>query len=129
MSSSAASLDCPVPVERREWKRSSVYQEAFCQFKNRANEEVFLTGHVVNISRGGLRILSSQRLEPGTAFRLGIADGTDGLFTLLLSRVVHAGPAPGRKWLVGCTFTPKLREDILAWIEKIGSTPSLTQHQ
>ncbi len=121
MSPCVAPLQSPVAMERRQWKRTSVSQEAFCQFKNGSNEEAFLTGEVVNVSRGGMGILSSQRIEPGTAFRIGIADGTDGPFTLLSSRVVRVAPAPGQKWFVGCAFTPKLREDILAWIERLGA--------
>ena len=121
MSACLVPLPIPVSVERRQWKRTSVSQEAFCQFKNGNNEEAFLTGEVVDISRGGCRILSGQRIEPGTAFRIGIAEGTDGPFTLLSSRVVHVAPGPAQKWYVGCTFTPKLREDILAWIEGLGA--------
>jgi hypothetical protein len=116
-------------VERRQWKRSAVYQEIFCQFKNPINEEVLISGYVVNISRGGLRILASQRIEPDTVIRVGIADEIDGLFTLLSSRVVYVNEGPSRKWLLGCTFTPKLREDILAWIEKIGGASSPTRLQ
>lgn len=125
----APPLESLTGLERRQWKRSSIFQETFCQFKNQSNEEIFVSGHVVNISRGGLKILSSQRIEPGTAFRIGIADGNDGLFTLLSSRAVYVDEAPGHKWYMGCTFTPKLREDILAWIEKIGGTPSNGKHQ
>src|SRR5260370_1450782 len=81
---------------------------------------IIVAGQVVNISRGGLRILSCQRTEPGTAFRIGIADGNDGLFTLLMARVVYIASAPGGQWFVGCTFTPKLREEILVWMQSIG---------
>src|SRR5262245_13723764 len=90
-----------VGLERRQWRRTDIYQEAFCQFKNQSNEEVFLSGHVVNISRGGLKILSSQRIEPGTTFRIGIVEGNDGLFTLLASRAVYVVEAPDHKWYVG----------------------------
>jgi len=118
----AQSLSTPVTVERRQWKRSPICHEAFCQFKNQGNEEVFLSGHVVDISRGGMKFVASQRMQPGTVFRIGIADGDDGLFTLLSSRVIYVDERPGPKYFVGCTFTPMLREDILAWIERIGGS-------
>jgi hypothetical protein len=59
-------------------------------------------------------------MEPGTIFRIGVADGDDGLFTLLIARVVYIVPAADGQWFVGCTFTPMLREEILAWMQRIG---------
>jgi hypothetical protein len=129
MSALVSPLESRIRLDRREWKRTAIYQEAFCQFKNQSNEEVFVSGHVVNISRGGLKMLSSQRIEPGTAFRIGIADGNDGLFTLLSSRVIYVDEAPDHKWFLGCTFTPKLRQDILLWVERIGSASSDNEQQ
>jgi PilZ domain len=119
-SSYPVSLEAPPSLERRVWKRTRTCLEVFCQSKTGDNDEVFVSGQLVNISRGGLRILSSQRMEPGTAFRIGIADGNDGLFTLLMARVLYIAPAPSGQWSVGCTFTPKLREEILAWMQSIG---------
>ncbi len=68
-----------------------------------------------------MKILSSQRIEPGTAIRIGIAEGIDGPFTLLSSRVVYVKEAISSKWFVGCVFTPRLREGILKWIEQISA--------
>ena len=113
-------LEAPPWAERRTWQRTPTCLEVFCQYKNEANEEVFGSGQVVNISRGGFRILACQRMEPGTAFRIGIVDGDDGLFTLLMAQAIYVAAASDDKWAVGCTFTPKLREEILAWLEKIG---------
>jgi c-di-GMP-binding flagellar brake protein YcgR len=117
---------CPLPsatpelLERRRWQRSSICLEAFCQYKNPGNEEVFSSGQIVDVSLGGCRLMTSQRMEPATVFRIGVADGEDGLFTLLMARVVHISPRSDGKWAVGCTFTPKLREEILTWMEGIG---------
>jgi len=119
-SSGLVSLKAPPPLERRTWKRTRTCLEVFCQYKTQANDEVLLAGQVMDVSRGGLRILSGQRIEPGTDFRIAIADGDDGLFTLLLARVVYVAPAPGNHWFMGCTFTPKLREEILTWMQNIG---------
>src|SRR5947207_11393787 len=110
----AVSLEALSPLERRTWKRTRACLEVFCQYKTPANDEIFGTGQLVDISRGGLRILSGQRIEPGTIFRIGIADGNDGLFTLLMARVVYIVHATDGQWVVGCTFTPKLREYIFA---------------
>ena len=131
MLSAFSSLGLPVGRERRQWKRSDVNHEAFCQFKNSSNEEVFMTGRVTNISRGGMKFLASQRMEPGTHFRISIADDIEERFTLLLSQVVYVREAPGCKWFVGCEFTPILREEIFTWIEKIGgqSNGTLKAHK
>ena len=119
-SPSPVSLQVPPPLDRRTWKRTRACLEVFCQYKTQANDEVFGTGQMVDISRSGLRILSGQRMEPGTVFRMGIADGNDGLFTLLMARVVYIVPAPYGQCFVGCTFTPKLREEIFVWMQSIG---------
>jgi len=116
----AVSLEALSPLERRAWKRTRACLEVFCQYKTPANDEIFVTGQLVDISQGGLRILTGQRMEPGTTFRIGIADGDDGLFTLLMARAIYIVPAPGGQWFVGCTFTPKLREEILTWMQNIG---------
>jgi len=121
MSNSPTNLPCSGPVERRHWKRTEVNHEAFCQFKNSSNEEVFMSGRVTNVSRGGMKFITSQWLEPGMQLRVGIADEIEGRFTLLSSQVVYVCEAPGHRWFVGCIFTPKLREDIFAWIENIGA--------
>ncbi len=120
MLSPIESPEYPVGIDRRKWKRFDIDQEAFCQFKNPGNEEVFMFGRLTNVSRGGMKFLASQRMEPGTHFRIGIADDVEERFTLLLSQVVYVCEAPECKWFVGCEFTPIIREDIFAWIEKIG---------
>src|SRR5437667_255598 len=60
------------------------------------------------------------QMAAGPALLTGIADGDDGLFTLLMAQAIYVAAASDDQWAVGCTFTPKLREEILAWLEKIG---------
>jgi hypothetical protein len=123
-SPSPVSLEAPPSFERRAWTRIDTCLEVSCQYETEANDQVFGSGEVVNVSRGGLRILSGQRIEPGTVLRVAIADGENGLFTLLQARVIHTAPSSDGRWFMGCSFTPKLREEILAWMQNIGREPA-----
>lgn len=110
------SARAPVKSERRIWKRFPIYTEVWCQPKTKG-PETRLSALVLNISRGGLKLVSAQRLETGTLFRVGKADGGARSTAALSARVVHVASEEGGMWSMGCAFTPKLDEDRLQeWI-------------
>jgi hypothetical protein len=116
-----------VKSERRIWKRFPIYAEVWCQPKTKGPGEK-LSALVLNISRGGLKLVSAHKLEAGTLFRVGKVSKGDRSTAALSARVVHVSPENGNMWSMGCAFTPKLDEDRLQeWIElteKAGSTPA-----
>jgi c-di-GMP-binding flagellar brake protein YcgR len=117
----------PVKSERRIWKRFPIYTEVWCQPKTKGPEEK-LSALILNISRGGLKLVSVHKLETGTLFRIGKANSGDRSTAALSARVVHVAPEKGGMWLMGCAFTPKLDEDRLQeWIkpEKTGNGSGL----
>ncbi len=106
----------PEKNERRIWKRFPIYTEVWVQPKTKG-EGPRLPALVLNISRGGLKIVSAHRLEIGTLFRVGKSDGSSKSTGALSARVVHVAAEEGSMWSMGCTFTPKLDEDRLQdWI-------------
>jgi len=112
----SASAQIPVRTERRIWKRFPIYTEVWCQPKTKG-EEARLSALVLNISRGGLKLVSAHRLEIGTLFRVGKTTSNSRSTAALSARVVHVAQEEGGMWSMGCTFTPKLDEDRLQeWI-------------
>jgi c-di-GMP-binding flagellar brake protein YcgR len=106
----------PVKSERRIWKRFPIYTEVWCQPKTKGAEEK-LPALVLNISRGGLKLVSAHKLDAGTLFRIGKANNGNRSTAALSARVVHVAPENGNMWSMGCAFTPKLDEDRLQeWI-------------
>ena len=107
-----ALLDSAKKSERRIWKRFPIYTEVQCQ----SNEKGTLpwSALVLNISRGGLKLVSAHQLDAGTLVRVGMA-GTASLS----ARIVHVAPEEGGMWSMGCAFTPKLSEDQLRdWTQR-----------
>src|SRR6266852_6131662 len=112
----SVSTHTPMKSERRIWKRFPIYTEVWCQPKTKG-VVAKLSALVLNISRGGLKLVSVHRLESGTLFRIGKANSGDRSTSALSARVVHVAPEQGGMWSMGCAFTPKLDEDRLQdWI-------------
>jgi hypothetical protein len=111
-----SSASSPPKTERRIWKRFPIYTEVWLQPKTKG-ESPRLPALVLNISRGGLKLVSAHRLETGTLFRVGKSDGNSRSTAPLSARVVHVAQEEGGMWSMGCTFTPKLDEDRLQeWV-------------
>jgi hypothetical protein len=107
-----AVLDSAKKSERRVWKRFPIYTEVNCQTNVKGQPP--WSALVLNISRGGLKLVSAHRLEAGSLVRIGVAGGTS-----LSARVVHVAPEEGGMWSMGCAFTPKLSEDQLRdWVQR-----------
>ena len=117
MRRSPGSVSTHTPMsERRIWKRFPIYTDVWCQPKAKGEAER-VSALVLNISRGGLKLVSAHRLESGTLFRMGKAYSSEGSTSALSARVVHVAPEQGGMWTMGCAFTPKLDEDRLQdWI-------------
>jgi hypothetical protein len=113
----SVSLPTHAKSERRVWKRFPIYTEVWFQPKIKG-ESARLSALLLNISRGGLKLVSAHRLEIGTLFRVGRADGSARSTAALSARVVHVASEEGGMWSMGCTFTPKLDEERLQeWVK------------
>jgi PilZ domain len=97
----------PKKVERRIWKRFPIYAEVQCQTNEKGQTSPW-SGLVLNISRGGVKLVSAHQLEVGNLVRIAKPGSPS-----LLARVVHVAAENGGMWAMGCTFTPKLGEDQL----------------
>src|SRR5260370_42324834 len=90
----------PVKTERRIWKRFPIYTEVWCQPKTKGAEEK-LTALVLNISRGGLKLVSIHKLDAGTLFRIGTAHNCNRSTAALSARVVHVAAENGSMCSMG----------------------------
>ncbi len=116
--SRARILDTPAKKERRSWDRVPVQVVVFCQNAH-SDDELCWSARVMDISRGGMKLLSPHRFEPATVIRIGNADGAEGPSRLLQALVVRAHRSPGEKWTLGCALTKELSEaELQAWIER-----------
>src|SRR5262249_49467241 len=103
--------------ERRSWDRVPVQVEVFCQ-KAQGEDELWWSAHVMDISRGGMKLLSPHKLDSTTAIRIRKADGVEETSELIGASVVWVHPTPGEKWTLGCALTQELSEaGLLPWID------------
>jgi hypothetical protein len=66
---------------------------------------------VLNISAGGVALLSPRKLEAGTLLHLDLV-GRDGQpDRTLKARVVHQAERSDHQWVLGCTFVADLSDD------------------
>ena len=109
-------LDNPAKKERRSWNRIPVQIQVFCQ-NVQGEDELCWSARVTDICRGGVKLSSPHKFEPGTVVRIGEADGFEELSRLLHASVVRAQRSPGEQWTLGCALTKELSEaELLAWI-------------
>jgi serine/threonine protein kinase len=118
MSGKRCSLDKPAKKERRSWDRFPVQVKVFCQ-KTQGEDELCWSSRVMDISRGGMKLLSPHKFDPTTAIRIGKADRVEETSELIEASVVWAHSTPGEKWTLGCALIQELSEaELLPWIDR-----------
>jgi hypothetical protein len=111
-------MDDPPKKERRSWNRVPVQVGVFCQ-NVQGEDELCWSARVMDISRGGMRLLSPHRFDPNTTIRIGKADGPEETSEFLEALVVRAQHQTGGKWTLGCALIKELSEaELLAWIKE-----------
>ena len=66
---------------------------------------------VLNISAGGVALLSPRKLEAGTLLHLDIGGKEAQAPRTLKARVVHQAERADNQWVLGCTFVADLSDD------------------
>lgn len=114
-------MDDPPKKERRSWNRVPVEVGVFCQ-NVQGEDELCWSARVVDVSRGGMKLLSPHRFDPNTTIRIGKAEGPEESSDFLEALVVRAQHMPGGKWTLGCALIKELSEaELKAWIKENGS--------
>jgi len=105
----ALSVDTPVKKERRSWERIPVQIVVFCQ-DVQGKDELCWSARLMDISRGGIKLLSPHKFEPSTVVRIGRADVREESLRLMEALVVRAERPPGeRQQFYSTTLRPSSR--------------------
>jgi hypothetical protein len=100
----------PRKKNRRAWVRWPCDLEAFCRPQAAQAEKLWWMGRIRKVSRGGLRLLLSLRLEPGALVEVEVVTCTGPFPRTLTARVVHAAPLRYGGWTYGCALLEVLSE-------------------
>jgi hypothetical protein len=104
--------------ERRSWNRVPVQVTVFCR-NTQGEDELYWSARIMDISRGGIKLLSPQKFQPTTLLRIGKDENGDQLSEYLDAVVVRAHHSPGENWTIGCALSKEMSEaELQAWIEK-----------
>lgn len=98
---------------RRAWVRWPCDLEVFCQPHPVHADKLWWLGRIRKISRGGMGLLLSLRLQVGAELELEIHTSAGPFLRPLSARVVHAGPLRYGGWIYGCAFRQEISEEEL----------------
>jgi hypothetical protein len=107
LSEGAAAAD-----DRRVWVRHAA--DAETRLTPAAAAAAPLAARIQDVSRGGVKLLVSQRFEPGDLLSVELPAAEGRPPAAVLACVVHARPQAADEWALGCRFSAELSDDDLA---------------
>ena len=114
--------------ERRSSHRVPVRVAAFCR-NNHVEGHLYWSAQIIDISQGGLQLLSRRKFEPTTLVRIRLTEESGISSEFLEAVVIRAQQSPEEEWTMGCAFVRDLSEAELAnWIERTYMDPDEGQH-
>jgi PilZ domain len=105
----------PGGTERRAWTRYPTNLEIFCR-PAVGGAEMCWSGHIRNLSRGGLQLRMHRRFSPGALLKIDIPALFEDPGAYLILRVIYATLQSDGSWALGGALTQELDEDDLATI-------------
>jgi hypothetical protein len=99
----------PATPDHRAWVRVPCQVQTFCRAEAAPSLERWPTT-VVNISPGGIEMLTHRPAEKGALLSVELPGVEDGPARQVLVRVVRLQAESDGQWLVGCEFAEKLDE-------------------
>lgn len=110
-------VECPPKLERRAWERIPTLVRVFCK-KHQGKDELSWSARVVDISPGGLKLLSPHKFDLTTLISIEKGEEQESAQSLE-ALVVRAQPALGGGWCLGCALTKELQEqERLSWVKR-----------
>lgn len=98
--------------ERRVWLRYAANLNIRCEEVN-GDADATVPAQIDDISRGGIKVISRQRFEPGTVLSVELPAARGQTPLAVLACVVRAKPHGEREWAMGCRFSGELNEEHL----------------
>src|SRR5262245_13853546 len=94
--------------DRRTWDRLPSERETI--IRTHADGAVSLTARILDVSRGGIRMIVTQPLNPGDMIHVELPSLKGEPVTSVLACAVHVQHQPPTSWLVGCNFATELSD-------------------
>src|SRR5262249_4933285 len=80
---------------------------------------LYWSAQIVDISHGGLQLLSRRKFEPTSLVRVRLTEESGISSEFLEAVVIRAQQSPEEEWTMGCALLRDLSEDELAnWLER-----------
>jgi hypothetical protein len=104
--------------ERRSCHRVPVQVAVFCR-NNHGEDQLYWSGQIIDISCGGMQLLSRRKFEPTTLIRVCLAEEAGFSSESIEAVVIRAYQSSEEEWIMGCTLVRDFNEAELAnWIER-----------
>jgi len=115
--------------ERRSCNRVPVQVAVFCR-NSHGDDQLYWSAEIIDISRGGMQLLSRRKFEPTTVIRIGLAEESGISSELIEAVVMRAQQSPEEEWTMGCALITDFTEAELAnWIERNCMNSDQGQHR
>jgi c-di-GMP-binding flagellar brake protein YcgR len=99
------------PEERRVWVRHPCDLQT--QYEQAEGDEAPLTARIVDISRGGVKVVVNRAHAPGSLISIELPGPGGRTGFAALACVVHDRELGPNEWMLGCSFSKELTEDQL----------------
>jgi hypothetical protein len=104
--------------DRRIWFRFPSRRATYCQSAG-SDVESGWPAQACDVSRGGLKLLSTRKFERGATLKIGSINESAGNPSMVIAQVRYVTPTPDGKWILGCAFLKELtEEELLTWLKK-----------
>jgi hypothetical protein len=105
-------------VDRRVWIRFPSRRATSCKLAGSDNEPSW-PAQACDVSRGGLKLLSTRKFERGTTLKIGSISESAEKPAQVMAEVRYVTPTPEGKWMMGCAFLKELTEpELLTWLKE-----------
>jgi hypothetical protein len=112
------------PSERRKHHRRPLTCAVSCLPGSGDGVGCWWEGVVVDVSRGGLSIISERWFEEKEILKLKLGGVGEATAVTAIVRIVRARARPSGNWLLGCQFVPELSEEELELLVHRSDAPA-----
>ena len=106
--------------ERRVWVRYAANLNIRCE-EISGEVETGVSAKICDLSRGGVRMISPRRFDPGTVLSVELPASQGQSALAVLACVIRAHPHGDDEWIMGCRFSGELNDEQL---QSFGATRS-----
>jgi len=104
----------PRTSDQRVWLRYPSRRAVSCRLSEK-NEDAFWPAQACDVSRGGIKLLSIEKLQRGSLLTIRLRDPE----STVQAQVRYVLPSPEGKWMAGCAFLEELSEkELQDWLQK-----------